>query len=1447
MLLGAGMSFGQTISGTLSVCAGSNTTLTGAPTGGIWASSNPAIGTVGTSGVVTGISAGTATISYTVSSTTVTAVVSVNPLPAAITGSATICAGSTTDLISTTTGGIWSSSNTAIATVGSTTGVVTGISAGVTVISYTLLSTGCSVTRSETVNPIPPAITGGASVCVGATLTAGDAMAGGAWASGNAAVATINSSAVITGVAAGTAIISYVAATGCGTSEIVTVNTSPSITGISSICVGATLTLSPAGGWWSSANPAVAAISMTGGVVTGVATGTTVITYTTGAGCMGTAIVTVNALPAAISGADSLCLGATTTYTSATPGGWWTSSATAVASIGYSSGVATGIAAGTARITYTLPTGCLATKLATVNALPAAITGPATICLGSTITLSSLTTGGTWVSSNTPVATAGSSSGAVSGVAPGTASISYTSATGCGTSLIVTVVSTPVTFHVTGSGYYCPGTAGASVGLSFSSSTCDVYQLYNGATPVGTPVAGTGSTLLFGLQAAGVYSVLATSSCTGCSAAMLGTATVLLSPPVAVYSVTGGGSYCAGGTGVDVSLSGSESGTHYQLLLNGVATTTTLTGSGSSLDFGLQTTAGNYSVLATNLTGACTQMMADTVSVIANPLPGAITGTAQLCMGTTSTVSSATAGGSWSTSNSSVAYADAASGVITPVWPGTATISYTLPAGCYTTRQVTVNAAPSAIAGTTTFCLGSSTTLSVATGGGTWSSSNPAVAATGTSTAAAIVITPATSGTTTITYTGVTGCYSTAGLTINAPTTAGVIYGPTQVCEGATITLTATVSGGTWSSSVAFMASVAAATGVVTGNLAGGSTITYAVPGMCGYDVTTYDVAVNPTPAIITGYTSVCAAATITMTDASPGGTWASSTASVATIGYTSGIVSAIAPGTATITYTLSTGCYNTLVVTANPSPAAIGGSTSVCVGTMSTLSDATTGCVWSSTATGIASITSAGIVDAVSTGTTTISYTSLSGCAATIVLTINEMPAPITGNAPLCAGSNMVLGDTVAGGTWSSATIGVAEISTLGATPGALTGIAPGTAIITYALSSGCYVTAEVTVNALPHISATRIHAACGGTDTLVASGAGTYTWAPATSLSCTACAQPVFDEAYGGSYTITGTSAATGCAASLYFYPSVNSINGHLHFSTAAPGTADARVWLIQFNPADSTIMATDSVIACNDGGLPYYEFSNKPAGDYMVKAAIPGGTPGTSGYIPTYATGTAHWYDALTIAHDTAVNTADINMMYGTVPAGVGFIAGSVVSGAGKGTAALVPAAGMTVLLLDASGTVVTYTTTDYYGAFSFSHLADGIYTVYPEAFSYHTIPVEVSLYAGHDTINNINFHQHTTLYVISAISLTAVAGTSAARQVQLYPNPARNSIHMEWTAGTDGNTDIVITNVAGTIISRSSLPASARQYDADVASWASGMYIISISNGHLIYNSKFIVEH
>ena len=213
-----------------------------------WASSNTAVATVSGSGLVTGVTAGSATITATSEGQGGTATITVSTVPvASVTVSpatASVQAGQTVQLAATPKDAngnplsgrtvTWASSNSAVATVGGS-GLVTGVTAGSATITAT--SEGKSGTSaitvtapapapvaSVTVTPAPSSVPTGQTVQLTATLkdANGNTLTGRtvAWASNNTAVATVTGSGMVSGVTAGTASIAATSETVTGTSAL---------------------------------------------------------------------------------------------------------------------------------------------------------------------------------------------------------------------------------------------------------------------------------------------------------------------------------------------------------------------------------------------------------------------------------------------------------------------------------------------------------------------------------------------------------------------------------------------------------------------------------------------------------------------------------------------------------------------------------------------------------------------------------------------------------------------------------------------------------------------------------------------------------------------------------------------------------------------------------------------------------------------------------------------------------------------------------------------------------------------------------------------------------------------------------------------------------------------------------------------------------------------------
>lgn len=313
-----------------------------------WASNAAAVATISSTGLVTGVGAGTAMITATSEGRSATATVTVTSPPAQTVPVATVSvgpanglvlAGNTIQMFATTkdaagntlTGRVvaWSSNATGVATVTSA-GVVRGVTAGTAVI--TASSEGKSGTATVTVTVPPPVPAPVATVAVspssatfgaGATLqltatmkdAAGVTLTGRVvtWSSNATGVATVSSSGLVSRVAAGTAVITATSEGKSGAATVTvpvaapapvaTVAVSPTTTTISAGATSQlTATTKDAAGTtlvgrvvtWTSNAAGIATVSSTG-LVSGVAAGSAVITATS-EGRTATANVTVTAV-----------------------------------------------------------------------------------------------------------------------------------------------------------------------------------------------------------------------------------------------------------------------------------------------------------------------------------------------------------------------------------------------------------------------------------------------------------------------------------------------------------------------------------------------------------------------------------------------------------------------------------------------------------------------------------------------------------------------------------------------------------------------------------------------------------------------------------------------------------------------------------------------------------------------------------------------------------------------------------------------------------------------------------------------------------------------------------------------------------------------------------------------------------------------------------------------
>jgi hypothetical protein len=484
-----------TLSGNTVICPNTTSQLTGSGTAAAnnaWTSSNAAVASISNTGVVTAISFGTSTITYTANTgCSVTTTVNVsNPTAPAFNPIAAVCAGGVISLPGASTNNVQGTWSPAVNNTQTTTYTFTP-SAG---------QCATNATLAVNVNPLPTINAGlDQTVCQGANVTlSGTGGSTYSWNNGVSNGVAFVPNATTTYTLTGTN------ANGCANTDQVTITVSPNptLSGNTVICPNTTSQLTgsgaPAGNnAWSSSNTGIATVSNTG-LVSAVSFGTTTITYTASTGCLATATVNVtnptapifNPIAAVCSGGVISLPGTSTNNIQGT----WTPAVNNTQTTTY---------------TFTPSVGqCATTAQQTVNVNPnPTISGVNTLCPNASIQLTGSGTAAAnnaWVS-GTPANGTVTSTGLVTGVNAGNTIITYTNANGCTATQTVTVNANP-TANAGQDQTLCAGGNATLTGTANGGSAPYTYSWNNGVQQ-GVP---------FPLNATGTYTVTVTDG-NGCT------------------------------------------------------------------------------------------------------------------------------------------------------------------------------------------------------------------------------------------------------------------------------------------------------------------------------------------------------------------------------------------------------------------------------------------------------------------------------------------------------------------------------------------------------------------------------------------------------------------------------------------------------------------------------------------------------------------------------------------------------------------------------------------------------------------------------------------------------------------------------------------------------------------------------------------------------------------
>jgi len=762
----------QPITGTLSACLGLTSQLANAVTPGTWSSSNTGVATISASGLVTGVLAGTSTITYNASngcSTTSQFTVYPQPILTA-TPSNVLCFGGTGSVSLSAAGAnapyTYGGSPTQNLQPGTYTYTATSVDGCVSApVSVTI--TQPQVALALTTTQVNVLCSGNNTGSINLTVTGGTAPYTYAWSNNT----TLEDP---TGLASGSYTVTVTDGNGCTATTTVTITQPSTLTSsytqVNVGCFGnstGSIDLTVSGGVapyvfaWS--NQAVSED------LTNIPSGVYTVTATDANGCTTTQTVTITQPQAPLSLSTTqvnvLCFGNSTGSVNLTATGGtapytflWSNNGTAEDP--------TGMAAGWYGVTVTDANGCVDTTSVIITQPQAGLALTTTqvnvLCFGnSTGSINLTVTGGT-----APYTYAWSNNTALedpTGLAAGTYTVTVTDANGCTATTTVTITEPASAVSVTtqSQNILCLNGTGSVSSTPSGGVSPYTYSWTNNATTQN----------ITNLQA-GSYTVTVQDA-NGCTAQSTGTVVTTLSPlPVQILNITGTTILTCTNPTIVLQATG---GVTYNW--SGGATPLNDTNS--------ITLPGTYTVNMVDPNGCPVSQTITLTQNITPPTPGItnITGTTIIDCNAPSIDLQATGGGTYQWNNnlgttSSVNIAQA----------GTYTVVVTAANGCQDSSTVAITVAPvPAVTGNdTTICSGQSVVLSPLY----YPAGGQAIWTNGQSTPS-ITVSPNTTTMYSVLYTW-NGCTATDDITVTVNPTPTVSVNSPNICFGDTTQLTAT-------------------------------------------------------------------------------------------------------------------------------------------------------------------------------------------------------------------------------------------------------------------------------------------------------------------------------------------------------------------------------------------------------------------------------------------------------------------------------------------------------------------------------------------------------------------------------------------------------------------------------------------------------------------------------
>lgn len=294
-----------------------------------------------------------------------------------------------------------------------------------------------------------------------------------------------------------------------------------------------------------------------------------------------------------------------------------------------------------------------------------------------------------------------------------------------------------------------------------------------------------------------------------------------------------------------------------------------------------------------------------------------------------------------------------------------------------------------------------------------------------------------------------------------------------------------------------------------------------------------------------------------------------------------------------------------------------------------------------------------------------------------------------------------------------------------------------------------------------------------------------------------------------------------------------------------------ANASVYLI-LETYDSTVVPADTILTLIDSTVTdvngRYSFTKAMKWSYpqRIKAALQPADPSYWNFLPAYHDSSLRWSGGATFNYTAwyaGANNLNVSLPAGSNPGGPGFIGGSVLVGANKGTAVGDPLAERILILTTANDEPVAYTYSDVSGAFSFPNLPYGTYKLFGDAGGKSNPALIITLSAGSASVNSIVFEENNKRFE-GHIGNVSVAPQNLDA-VRLYPNPAQAYVMLNGLNSLKGNKSVVVKNVTGaTVYTLESV--SGDVLSIPTANLPAGIYLLQLHSETGVHSYRFAKE-